>query len=701
MLAKLLAEAVADSVVLIGIRERAEEVADEVEYLLTEPLGWFLKHPNWPSGLTLEGFPFKLSVDIASNNNPSVRYTVDVTDHRRGMAGNWSRYLECAKHINMGTATDQTSQLWDLLAKHLDGIRATSRTRMMHGAGYGKSEFKRSSLYFTTRWLSYAELENKFPDYTSAIDRTLKKCGGSQPSYLDLISYDFVDGEIARIKLYWRLSPNEQTKQLYDITGQHPDLAAAGKVFGHFLASRNLRQLESSLLWQLSFDPETKFPRQKIEFSCLSWGWNQPKTFLDLLIYLSNTLSLNLWPLYTMLSIFSEYKIQLAPTDVAIGPGESHPSVTFYFSPVLEQVPGEIPLVGTTSLPGSIYKKLNAPYTSSPSDMAGSQLELIDRMLARAIDYILRARGTDGSWVDFALPQGTSDEWTTAYITATLSNDPALQNHLASSIEWLQERFRPGEGWGYNRNTSADADSTALSLLALHRMGATPPEGAREALLRFRLPSGGYSAYTDWTLDHEQGMGAAEITSTALLAQAETGLVEADLISNTVQILVSQQRDEGGWNAFWWKDDLFATYIALQALNSFVRLATLDQGRDHLPTNVVESAIKAVRDARPSVSAQATPDEAFVLGLWLSSWFAAHGNVYYPSVDRIFWQLRSQQQEDGRWLSVPIRRIARTKLLRPWARSDSGRLYLDSKCLITTTTVIEGLRVLRRAMKAP
>ena len=128
--------------------------------------------------------------------------------------------------------------------------------------------------------------------------------------------------------------------------------------------------------------------------------------------------------------------------------------------------------------------------------------------------------------------------------------------------------------------------------------------------------------------------------------------------------------------------------------------ATLGNRTHQLPITVVQSAVQSVKNARPSISAQVAPDEPFVLGLWLSSWFAAQGNVYYPSVDRILCHLRSHQQEDGRWLSVPIKRIARTKPLCPWAHLDTGRLYLDSKCLITTATVIEGLRALRQALRA-
>jgi hypothetical protein len=60
--------------------------------------------------------------------------------------------------------------------------------------------------------------------------------------------------------------------------------------------------------------------------------------------------------------------------------------------------------------------------------------------------------------------------------------------------------------------------------------------------------------------------------------------------------------------------------------------------------------------------------------------------------------LSAQQRESGSWPSVPSRRIARTKLRRPWARSDSGKLFVDGACVFTTATVVSGLLDLRHAM---
>ena len=339
-------------------------------------------------------------------------------------------------------------------------------------------------------------------------------------------------------------------------------------------------------------------------------------------------------------------------------------------------------------MPNSIY---------SSDKIADSLLELVDQMYKRAVDYVLRMKNSDGHWEDFALPQGISDEWVTAYIASILSIDPNLHGHLSDSAEWLKNRFQSNKGLAYNSEVDTDADATALGILSLHRMGKIQSNDIRDILLRFRLSGGGYKSYTNWDTDDEHGAGATEISAIALLTQIETG-AEINVICGTVENLISQQRDEGGWNAFWWKDDLFATHRVLQALNAFIRFADINDRKEQISIDVVDSSSQAIEKARSSISGYTTPSEPFILGLWLSSWFESDGSVSYPSVKRILYHLWSQQQEDGRWLSQPIKRIARTKLLRPWARSDAGKLYLDPQCLVTTTAVIEGLFKLRKEL---
>jgi len=293
---------------------------------------------------------------------------------------------------------------------------------------------------------------------------------------------------------------------------------------------------------------------------------------------------------------------------------------------------------------------------------------------------------------------GASEEWATAYIALILAADPTTREHLGASAEVLRRRFRPGAGWGWNQDSEADAESTALSLLAIQALGSPLPEEALGVLLRYRLRQGGYGAYPHWDWDHEQGAGAPEVTAAVLLAALRLA-ASGDAVAEAVANLVAQQREDGGWNAFWWKSDLFATHRVLQAL-----IAVAEGNGSPTASRsaaVATSAAGAVQAGRDSLLATAVPEVPYVLGLWLSSWLAARGSPHWPSVERIIRHLQRQQRSDGRWLAVPMKRIAKTKLVRPWARSDSGRLYLDGRCLITSATVMEGLLELRNVLEPP
>ncbi len=685
MVAEPLSEALADSIASISMCECTDEIADDIASLLAEPLGWFLSHPNWPSGLNAPGrIPVEISLALAGDGTPTIRFSIDVKDHRQGMPGNWSRYVDYARRIT-GISADQTPFLWDLLSNHLNGVPFSIRTLMLHGVGYHSSGYKRASLYFNMGWLPYPELKTRFPEYGSVIDRNLNHCSGFQPPAVEWISHDFVGSTIARTKFYWQLDPTDQPT-LSDLAGQHPDLGAAAKVFNHFRTSMGVRPKERSIGLQLGFNKQEKLCRQKLFFSCPEWGWRQSKGLLSLIHYLSDTFFLDLQPLYEFLGVFSHYKIQLKPTLVTFGPGETPPPVTFYFCRVVERGISEIQGKST------LVPEEKHPHITSKG--IRSRLKVIDEMCARAVDYILRARNPDGYWTDFTMDQELLDEWVTAYITASLSDsdDPSLHHNFLSSSEWLRNRFRPKKGWGCSKTAEQDAESTALALLALHRMGEPLPQGACDTLLQYRLPTGGYSRYAG-----TQNSGQPEITAAVLLTHIETGTAEPDEVCGAVVNLLSQQQKKGEWNAFWWDDNLFAISRVLRALNAFVQFATSSKS-DQIPMSLLDSTVRATKRGRAFISSQAIPNEPIVLGLWSTSWVAAHGDVHYPSVDRTLCHLHSLQQKDGRWFSVPLRQAIKTKPHRLWTRSHMGGLYLDNQCLITTATVIEGLKALQKAL---
>ncbi|MFX0208562.1 MAG: prenyltransferase/squalene oxidase repeat-containing protein [Candidatus Hodarchaeota archaeon] len=698
MVAKFLVDAIANSVISLAIREHVDEVINEIESVLLDPLNLFFKYSHWPSTLTFHGVPVELSIGIKNDSNHSFRYVVDIADYSQGMVNNWVRSLRFAKEIT-GIATDKFPQLWELFTKHMDGIPNLIGTTVYGGIGYSCFGLKKAELYFFKNWSSNAEFEERFPNYSSAMDRFLNLDGGPNKFKLEALEYEFTEtGEMTSTKFLGWLDYKNSKSQFSEVAGHHPNLTFAGKVFDHFRTFTDVYQYPNSIALQLSLDQYRELHPRKIFFPCYAWSWISPNGFLDLVRYLMKTFSISLWQLLAVHDIFSEYKIPLHPTWVSIGPGESHPSIGFYFCPILEGVTFTNPAGLSVALPRIFTQKTKDRGTTITRDQMFGRLERIDEMISRGTDYILGMKETDGCWVDFILPHGMSDEWVTAYTTAALSKSPSLHHHLKVSIKWLQERFRPSEGWGYNRNTPTDADSTALAFLALHRMNVPLPEDAHTTLLRYRLPNGGYSTYLNEDLDYMQGVGPIEIIAGVLLTQLEAGLIEPSIIYESVTYLVSQKRGDGGWNSFWWKDDLFATCRVLNALNAFIRFATLDRQTTQIPDTIIQSAINAVKDMNLIFYHQTIPNEPFIMGLYLSSLLETQDHINYPRIDRILYNLYKQQQKDGRWLSVPIKRIKRTKVFSSGVRSDFV-FHLDPKCLITTITVIMGLKAYYNTLK--
>jgi len=676
MLAKRFGHAIADSLRLLGIQRSYDEVVNEVEHHLTQPIDFFVKHPNWPSGLGIGGIPIELSTTVESDGSSSFRFTFDAADHRQGLGWNWNCYWDSARSVT-NISNSNIPRLRHLFVNHLDGMAELVRTPLIHGVGYGPHLQKRGSLYFFTYWLSYSSLLSLFPEHADIFAMIARDSEKNPSERLQCISYDFVEGENNRTKFYQILEYKKET-ELFKSLSQNQDLGAVDRLIQNLYSQGSSSKIADHRVFHV-LSSKKKELTSDIRFPCPNWGWENPAGYLEIISRLTTIFSLDLTQLYMVLNVFSSYGIKLKPSFIKIGGPEHKPFFGFYFCPELEQeINGNI---GRDGLP------------SAKTDI----LSTIDQMLSSALGFIMTKRERYGNWSDFNISGDKSDEWVTAFITSALSHIHNIHQQLDPSMKWLGERYRPGKGWGYNIDSPTDAESTALALLAFKNMNLPLPGGSGAALLNYRLPRGGYLRSMESDLDEENGYGAIDITALVILAQIENGLLENGLIRESVASMISQQRYDGGWNSFWWRDDIVATYRAVQALTAFTQFANKKIDKQ-LPSDMVQSVAKSVIHARASTSAQAIPDEPFVLGVWLGSWASTGGSALYPSVHRIVSHLRSLQQQDGRWLSVPVRRIALTKLLRPWARSDSGRLYMDQECLITTAMTIEGLNSLREVI---
>lgn len=267
-----------------------------------------------------------------------------------------------------------------------------------------------------------------------------------------------------------------------------------------------------------------------------------------------------------------------------------------------------------------------------PQASGGSAAAPVDSAVIRAARFLLAERDQDDFWRDFGGANGASDEWVTAFVGhALIASGLALPDGLvAQTVQALLGRQRAEGGWGYNRMSPADADSTAWALKFLHSAGHRGAEVERAGafLRRHLLPGGGVSTYAATTRIRFGGAGGARDDSGWRAGHLCVAANLAGLIGEPVaEFLRSSQASDGAWTAYWWRNDAFATALAVEALAG-------GEARDRA----------AAWAAKQAESPSAAFDRA-----WLIRILALGGSAERDRARNLAVTLAAEQREDGGW----------------------------------------------------
>jgi hypothetical protein len=330
--------------------------------------------------------------------------------------------------------------------------------------------------------------------------------------------------------------------------------------------------------------------------------------------------------------------------------------------------------------------------------IAGVSAQQARTSAARAL--IATQRPT-GWWADFRLAPGFSDEWVTGFVGSVLAETAQEAAIDAARRAWVAmlDRSHTGGTWGYNAFTPGDADSTTWGLALAEALGESDSSRARVAHkgLTAHVRVGGMTTYaTD--VEIRRFIGASPDRSFDGWCNPHLCVTAATAaLSSWTEVLApsirERQRADGGWTAYWWSDDAYATALAADALAR---------------TGDREAVQKAVRYAVSRVSSDGTVmtdlhpggsafDTAWILCVLL----LGETPDAQDAADHALTWLIDAQREDGLWessarLRVPLPEDRHPERFDGWIVGGpiERGITRDQHHLFTTASV---LRALQRA----
>ena len=300
------------------------------------------------------------------------------------------------------------------------------------------------------------------------------------------------------------------------------------------------------------------------------------------------------------------------------------------------------------------------------SGFALSVRECIDR----AADRLVSRQAPDGFWRDYWLKPGASEDWVTACCLLALARPPAATGHVEAARAGgraIRAVCRAG-GWGYNRDTVADADSTAWALRSLAALGYDC-RNAASAVLRPYLDSGA-RARTFLPPERAGNWGLPHADVTPLVGIALLAASGPTALTMCIRSAVLADQMEGGeWRSFWWAGNAYATARSLE----FLRLS------GGIPA---ETRRRALCWLRKQADAAHCLDAAHMLALCV---------LLGEPADRWLDWLLEMQGADGTWPASPA-------LLTPPQEGEVGvydgqSRHLDSQRILGSAMVLMGLKL--------
>jgi hypothetical protein len=278
----------------------------------------------------------------------------------------------------------------------------------------------------------------------------------------------------------------------------------------------------------------------------------------------------------------------------------------------------------------------------------------------------------------------------TAYAACALvsSREDAAYLAAAEAGSFLAARAsHRAPGFGYNGQTTRDADSTAWACrlaAALETDDKACFTEARQFLATCQQADGGFATYPTVSAVRQAIQVAPEMpvdawASSHTCVTAATAILDCfNTDGKTLEYLRAAQKTGGEWRGYWWCDPEYATALAIQALSK------QESQQDRL---AIERAVGWLEQT-------AVRRCAFPIALRLLA-FSFAGRA---SPSHLVDELLKTQRSDGSWtasarLRLPFPGMRNPDLHWDWDYSEKGfgGIRLDQQCIFTTATAVWAL----------
>jgi hypothetical protein len=291
---------------------------------------------------------------------------------------------------------------------------------------------------------------------------------------------------------------------------------------------------------------------------------------------------------------------------------------------------------------------------------------------ARAAERFLLARqSSDRLWRDYpSLEPGPSEGWVTAIVGWSLTLSPAGRP-VALAVTGAAEALHAlacDDGWGYNRFTACDADSTAWAWRFLAQIDSYGRRSAIRDLCRNLSQDGAVRTFRGARFG-AWGEGHADVTPVVGVALSSVQAPQ-EIIARVRHSTLGLITTDGLWPSYWWTTSAYAIARNLEFLAA----------SGGIPEDVLSRV-------RRWLDAEAGGSSPFVIAQELAAAVCAE---HQSGADRCA-ALINLQEDDGGWAASRTLRVPPQSAIGS-APSAPAPIFADERRVMSTAMAMAAIK---------